>query len=175
MEDKRKLVEAIDSGQMPLFYGDTQPLQSPIKTSGEGQDLTDFEPCMFFFYGTLMDPEVLQSVAALEDLPELQDAWLEGFELKMWNRRYPTLLPKENIKGRIKGKAWKVTSIEQCLRLQHYETSAYECCDCVVRTDDQQLIKALTFKWARDPSSAELSDGMFDLAYWQKNHKPPTF
>ncbi|KAM0321705.1 hypothetical protein ACHAQA_009944 [Verticillium albo-atrum] len=176
--DQTELVKVTKAGKAPVLHEEGQPLGEPATTENEEPE-EPFEPCFFFFYGTLMDPEVLRTVAALDSLPELQDAWLAGFEMKMWNGRYPTLLPKEGMSpaDTIQGKSWQATSIDQCLRLQLYETSAYECCDCVVQTGEGQSITALTFKWARDPGSAQLSSskGGFDLEHWQKNYKPLMF
>ena len=154
------------------FHEKIQPPQPPEKrTSGSHNKWETFEPCMFFLYGTLMDPDVIRAVAVLENTPQLQDAWLEEFELKMWHGRYPTLLAKEGASSKIKGKLWQATSMDQFLGLQFYQTWAYECCDCVVQTADGQSIKALTFKWANDGNSAELLEGGFDLEQGQKDHK----
>ena len=65
--------------------------------------------------------------------------------------------------------------MEQCLRLQRYETSAYEIADCNINLADVEEVKGLAFKWARKPDSAELQDGSFDLEYWQTHHKPVMF
>jgi hypothetical protein len=40
-------------------------------------------PTMFFFYGTLMDPEILQSVLRLSELPQLQRGTILNFTIKM--------------------------------------------------------------------------------------------
>lgn len=48
-------------------------LDEPAATNGNG-----FEPCTYFFHGTFMDPDVLQSVAGLQQRAKLHDAWVEG-------------------------------------------------------------------------------------------------
>lgn len=68
----------MDSGQIAQ-YEEQAPAYPPDPPTHE----EEFEPCLLFFYGTLMDPAVLMSVAMLEKLPELEDAWVEGLEMKM--------------------------------------------------------------------------------------------
>jgi hypothetical protein len=152
----------------------------PLDDNAGKQD--DFEPCTFFFYGSLMDPQVLMEVAVLEDEPDLQDVWVEGFEMKMWGGMYPVLLPAKNIDNnggashRIKGKAWRTTTMDQCLRLQLYETSAYEAADCrLYHSGGGEPTKGLVFVWAKNPGSDQLAEGAFDLEHWQKTHKPSRF
>lgn len=169
-------MEAIKSGLIPVY---DEP-ESPPKHSSNSNlepvdDQEDSEPCTFFFYGTLMDPEVLMVVAMLDDWPQLQDAWIDGFEMKTWNGRYPTLLPTNSNPSRIQGKAWRATTMDQCLRLQRYETSAYDVADCHINMGNKEPVKGLSFKWARDPTSSELVEGSFDLEHWQKTHKTPLF
>ncbi|KAK0710532.1 hypothetical protein B0T21DRAFT_376738 [Apiosordaria backusii] len=166
----------MNSGLIPVYdEPEYLPQEQPKASVEEPQDDQDFEPCTFFLYGTLMDPEVLMVVAMLGNLPQLQDAWIEGFEMKMWNGIYPTLLPNEGAQGRISGKAWQANTMAQCLRLQRYETSAYEVADCRIHLGEDELVKGLVFKWAKDPKSAELADGAFDLDHWQRTHKTSLF
>lgn len=135
-----------------------------------------FEPCTFFFYGSLMDTDVLTRIAQLDDYPDLQDAWVEGFEMKMWGGIYPVLLPTNNPNDRIRGKAWRATTKEQCLRLQRYETSAYEAAACLLNhPEGGEPTEGLVFVWAGDRRSHQLTEGVFDLEHWQKTHKPGRF
>lgn len=143
----------------------------PTTTPKDG-DVDAFEPTLFFFYGTLMDPDVLSAIAQLDDTPELAPAWVAGWEMKMWSGRYPTLVPGE---GKIAGRAWRATSRAQCLRLQRYETSAYDTAPVDIHLESGEVVQGMTFKWARGARSRELSDGTFDLAYWQEHHKSRMF
>ena len=59
----------------------TQPAQETMADI-HGDD--EFQPCLLFFYGSLMDTDVLRMVAGLEATPVLQDASIEGFKMKMW-------------------------------------------------------------------------------------------
>ncbi len=102
-----------------------------------------FPPRTLFFYGSLMDPEVLSRVARLWQKPKLEDAWVEGFEMKLWNGLYPVLLPVTSGTGstttseasagnRVRGKAWVATEKDQIEWLQRYETKAYRPVECEV-------------------------------------------
>ncbi|OAA64360.1 AIG2-like protein [Niveomyces insectorum RCEF 264] len=175
-EDKIRLAAAMQSGDLPL-YDASAVLKPDEKNAAEKQSggNDDFEPCTFFFYGTLMDPEVLMVVAMLRDLPEMAEAWVDGFEMKLWSGIYPTLLPKEGAQDRIVGCAWRATTMAQCLRLQKYETSAYEPAECDIHLASGDTVRGMTFQWARDGKSKELCDGQFSLKHWQEHHKKPMF
>lgn len=169
----------MNAGLVPLYEVPESPPKLHSSPSAEEplDDQGDFEPCTFFVYGSLMDPHVLTKVLTLEEAPQLRDAWIEGFEMKMWNSIYPTLLPTDtdSAQSRIKGKAWRATTMDQCLCLQMYETWAYEATDCRIYLVDGEPVKGLVFTWARDPKSSELVGGLFDLEHWQKTHKATFF
>lgn len=116
-----------------------------------------------------MDPEVLQAVLGLREVPNVQEGCIEGFMMKMWGI-YPTLLPHEG--GKVFGTAWKVDSLSQFLRLKEYETSVYTWCSCQIElSNGESLFGCRTFCWAGDPNSKELVEGSFDLQRYQKYFK----
>ncbi|KAK4236183.1 AIG2-like protein [Achaetomium macrosporum] len=157
IELRIKMVEAINSGRLALYCEPESPPNSKDTTVSAKEPLggdQDISPCILFVYGTLMDPEMLMAVAGLAREPRLQNAWIEAFGMKMWNGIYPAALPPS-----------------QCLRLQRYETSAYEPADCQIHVRDNAPVKGLVFKCARDPTSSELVEGAFDLEHWQMTHK----
>jgi hypothetical protein len=43
----------------------------------------EFRPFHMFFYGSLIDPEVLQAILNLPDLPRMQPATITGYRIKM--------------------------------------------------------------------------------------------
>ncbi|KAK6836954.1 hypothetical protein PG987_007449 [Apiospora arundinis] len=43
-----------------------------------------FRPRHFFFYGSLMDPEVFQAVTKSAKAPIMRKGWIKGFRMKMW-------------------------------------------------------------------------------------------
>ncbi|PVH82196.1 hypothetical protein DL98DRAFT_620988 [Cadophora sp. DSE1049] len=134
------------------------------------QKQTDpFRPCYMFFYGSLMDAEVLQSVLNLPETPSVMQGKTRGFSMKMWGI-YPTII--RNPEGTISGTVWKVDSESHFLRLQEYETSVYTWSHCdVVLKDGRELKECRTFCWAGDVNSKELEEGTFDLLRYQKYFK----
>ena len=132
-----------------------------------------WKPTMFFFYGTLMDPEILQSVLGLSELPKLQRGTILNFKIKIWGI-YPALVRAEG-EG-VAGMAWEVQTEEQFRRLRRYETSAYTWCYCNIDlADGGRVDYARTFRWDGDSESRELKDGAFDLVRWQTFFKPSIF
>ncbi|KAI0424922.1 hypothetical protein F5Y09DRAFT_122788 [Xylaria sp. FL1042] len=55
-----------------------------------------FKPSHMFFYGTLMDADVLQHITRYPTKPVLRQGWITGFKRKMWGDSYPTLIPLDN-------------------------------------------------------------------------------
>jgi gamma-glutamylcyclotransferase (GGCT)/AIG2-like uncharacterized protein YtfP len=128
-----------------------------------------FEPCFFFFYGSLMDPEVLQTILKLPEAPVALEGSVTGFAVKMWGI-YPTLIPCAG--GKVLGRAWRVNERSQFLRLQAYETSAYTWCTCDIQLVSGEAVSGCrTFCWAGDPRSKELEEGTFDLERYQRYFK----
>lgn len=128
-----------------------------------------FEPCFLFFYGSLMDTEVLQTIARLPEVPAVQEGSVTGFEMKMWGI-YPTLIPCAG--GQVSGTAWKVNEPGPFFRLQNYETSAYTWCSCEIRLSNGEILRGCrTFCWAGDVNSIDLKEGKFDLKHYQKYFK----
>lgn len=128
-----------------------------------------FEPCFLFFYGSLMDAEVLQAIAGLPEVPAVQEGFVTGFEMKMWGI-YPTLIPYAG--GQVSGTVWKVNEPGPFFRLQKYETSAYTWCPCEIQLSNGEILRGCrTFCWAGDVNSKELKVGKFDLEHYQKYFK----
>ena len=116
-----------------------------------------------------MDPEVLQAILDLPELPTTRLATISGFSIKMWGI-YPTLI--HCYSGSVTGTLWKVTSEAQFDRLAAYETAAYRWDECnAVLEGGDVLENCRTFCWAGEPDSKELEDGSFDLERYQKYFK----
>lgn len=141
-------------------------------------------PQYMFFYGTLMDPALLQTVAGLAYLPQVRKATLKGFKPMMWGEIYPTLLrfrpsaPSEESPF-IPGVVWKVESPINITRLAEYETNAYKLCfdvDVDLEEEDRSGSEVLkgcgTFIWAGEEDDEELEEGLFDLRRYQIYFKP---
>lgn len=63
-----------------------------------------FKPCFMFFYGSLMDPEVVQTVLGLPEPPVMEKGLITGFKIRMWSI-YLTLVPCAGFK--VYGTVWK--------------------------------------------------------------------
>lgn len=117
-----------------------------------------------------MDPEVLQAVLGLPELPVVESGSVCGFSTKMWGI-YPALIPHEG--GRVSGSMWGVNSEAQFLRLKEYETSAYTWCVCDIELSSGAVLNGCrTFCWAGNSDSKELEEGFFDLQRYQRYFKP---
>ncbi|KAH4037184.1 hypothetical protein HBI70_072990 [Parastagonospora nodorum] len=133
----------------------------------------EFRPLHMFFYGSLMDPDVLQAILNLPDLPTMQPATITGYRIKMWSI-YPTLVPSSSSEGgSVKGMLWETTSDKQIERLAAYETAAYKSEECEAVLTGGEVIKGCrTFCWAGRPDSRELEEDSFDLDWYQRYFKP---
>nr|POE99347.1 hypothetical protein CFP56_52740 [Quercus suber] len=82
-------------------------------------------PTWYFFYGTLLRPEVLRRILDLPEEPSYRPAHIVGFELSKWGQ-YLTLIdgPRDN---EVAGAAYLVESEEHANKLARYETDAYTC------------------------------------------------
>ncbi|KAF2647115.1 hypothetical protein K491DRAFT_672449 [Lophiostoma macrostomum CBS 122681] len=152
--------EPIGKSQYCHFLKDTK-----VSMPGE-----PFQPLHMFFYGSLMDPEVLQAILDLPELPTTRSATMSGFNIKMWGI-YPALIPSHS--GSVTGTVWMVTSETHFDRLAAYETTAYRCDECEAVLEGGEVLKnCRAFCWAGEPDSKELEDGSFDLERYQKYFKP---
>lgn len=119
----------------------------------------------FFFYGTLMDPQIAQEVLGLSEPPVLKAALLKnrGY-LRMWGP-YPAFVADRNPRVDVKGVACEIEGAERKDRLATYEGNNYDETKCLINlvTDDGEsdYIVARTFAWIGDED--ELSEGSFDL------------
>jgi hypothetical protein len=117
-----------------------------------------------------MDPEVIQTILNLAELPTTKPATLSGFRIKLWSI-YPALVP--STPGSVNGTVWKVDTEEHFNRLAAYETSVYDWVECDITLEDSTVLpNCRTFCWAEIPDSNELEEGSFDLQRYQKYFKP---
>ncbi|KAJ0121128.1 hypothetical protein J7T55_008290 [Diaporthe amygdali] len=133
------------------------------------------KPKNLFFYGSLMDPDVIRVIAETSTEPDLHKASIHGFKLKMWGF-YPTLVPGD-IEDTVHGVYWQAENNRQLSLLQRYETHRYRPATCSIHVEkDGSIIEdGLTFVWASDPGSSELKDGEFLLERYQLYFKPDAF
>ncbi|KAI3396844.1 hypothetical protein diail_11616 [Diaporthe ilicicola] len=133
------------------------------------------KPKNLFFYGSLMDPDVIRVIADTSVEPQLHKASIHGFRLKMWGV-YPTLVPGD-AGDTVQGVYWQAENHRQLGLLQRYETHRYKPASCSIslEKDGSTIDDGLTFMWAGDPASSELKDGEFLLERYQLYFKPDAF
>jgi hypothetical protein len=121
----------------------------------------------YFFYGTLMKPDILRGVLGLESDPTTRPATLYGYELANWGQ-YRTLLDSAS-DATVVGCTYLVQSVEAAHKLAYYETDAYTLAACTIRLDGEpggEPVQAKTFKYAGDARA--LREGRFDRTLWER-------
>lgn len=129
-----------------------------------------YEPIYYFFYGTLMKPNILKGVLNLQTEPILRPAKVYGYELTNWGQ-YKALVDGESGTA-LTGCAYLVESLEHEYRLATYETGAYTLKPCSIyftdgpggREDDRPTA-GKTFMYAGD--AVALKEGRFDRLLWE--------
>lgn len=119
----------------------------------------------YFFYGTLMDPQLLTELLNLSHTPRLRPATLVGYSIKLWGP-YPALVagPANAV---LQGMVYEVESKAHAARLAEYETSAYAPAVCSIHFVDglePRETSGFTFLYVGD--SRQIKNGTFDLATW---------
>ncbi|KUI58380.1 hypothetical protein VP1G_05674 [Cytospora mali] len=119
---------------------------------------------LYFFYGSLMFPRMLQHVLDLHELPELKPAEVVGLHLKMWGP-YPALVNGESGEV-VRGMAYEVESGEQKDKLARYETECYRTRKFYISVLGEEKVLGTTFVWNGD--SDGLDEGTFDVKSWEE-------
>ncbi|KAH8763225.1 hypothetical protein F5883DRAFT_560162 [Diaporthe sp. PMI_573] len=119
---------------------------------------------LYFFYGSLMFPRMLQHVLDLPELPELKPAEVVGLHMKMWGP-YPALVNGESGEV-VKGIAYEVEGGEQKEKLARYETECYRTRKFYINVLGEGKILGTTFVW--NGHANELDEGVFDVTSWEK-------
>ncbi|OTA55982.1 hypothetical protein K449DRAFT_387745 [Hypoxylon sp. EC38] len=125
-----------------------------------------YTPMTYFFYGTLMQPEILKRVLDLDHEPIMRPAKIIGYSLTKWGD-YNALIDGESGQE-VAGMAYEVKSPEHEYKLAYYETNAYELAPCLIDfTDGKQPDQVIgsTFKYAGD--AVALKEGRFDRKLWE--------
>ncbi|KAF2095298.1 hypothetical protein NA57DRAFT_79789 [Rhizodiscina lignyota] len=144
-----------------------------------------WKPCYMFFYGSLMDSDVLRSILRIPSTPPMRTGSIPNFKMKMWSV-YPTLV--RHISGTVKGVLYWIDDETHFETLAQYETKAYTWCFCDVKLDDNEngnevgvtgdvhggeevLKDCRVFVWAGKSDSKELEGGSFDLEHYRQHYK----
>ena len=122
----------------------------------------------YFFYGTLMDDDVLVRVigAAVRALAS-EPAWIDGYvRLFVAGATYPVLVPRSG--GRVGGRLLRRLDKRQATRVARYEADFYELREVLVTTADGQSGNALTFL---PRPGIKPSPRVWEFDAWQRRHK----
>ncbi len=132
-------------------------------TRGRGRAAVEY-----FFYGTLMDGDVLARVVGQPVPPaRMEAAVVEGYRrLYVTGAWYPMLVPAPG--GRVEGRLVSGIDAAQAARIAHFESDAYELEALPVRAARRGPVRALTFM-ARPGVAASPEE--WDLASWRRRHK----
>lgn len=129
-----------------------------------------YEPVYYFFYGTLVKPDILKGVLGLPTEPILRPANVYGYELTNWGQYKALIDGKPGVA--LAGCAYLVESLDHEYRLAKYETGAYILKPCnIYFTDnpdgreDEEATPGVTFKYAGD--AVALREGRFDRVLWE--------
>jgi gamma-glutamylcyclotransferase (GGCT)/AIG2-like uncharacterized protein YtfP len=143
----RKFLKAANEGWEPKIY----------KTN------KGFRKQFYFFYGSLMDSQMLEKVLQLGSRPELWPAKIIGYKCMLWGQ-YPALLDGDPGEA-VYGMAYEVQSLEEKQRLEAYETDHYKNVACLIKLQNRSEVIGRTFVW--NGEAADLKEGKFDLRDWQ--------
>ena len=122
----------------------------------------------YFFYGTLMDGDVLARVVG-EPVPpaRMEAAVVEGYRrLYVASAWYPLLVPAPG--GRVEGRLVSGIDARAAARIAQFESGAYALEALEVRAARRGAVRALTFM-ARPGVAASPEE--WDLASWRRRHK----
>lgn len=128
------------------------------------------DPPPLFFFGTLMDPDILGLVIGRPvDSRELEPAGLSGFRrVRVAGASYPMLVPDPA--GFVEGRLWRGGTASERARLDAYEGPAYRLEPVVVETRSGERVAALVYLAV--PGSLRPSEEPWELAAWQARFKP---
>nr|POF15357.1 hypothetical protein CFP56_42246 [Quercus suber] len=136
-------------------------------------------PGLYFFYGSLQDPDILREILQQHDRPLLRPAWIMGYRLRLWGQ-YPALIDASQ--EVVKGLVFEVPDEASAAKLAAYETDNYWPAPCRINfsedngeEQDQSVsgeeeggedrsVSGFVFKYCGN--SNDLSDGEFDLDRW---------
>ncbi|MCJ1313073.1 hypothetical protein MMC25_006750 [Agyrium rufum] len=122
----------------------------------------------YFFYGSLMDPDLLTEILNLKELPKLRAAYTSGYATKLWGQ-YPALVEDTKTSARIEGVMFDVECMQVGERLAEYETGNYLAKPCLITYVNDGVttfFDGYTFVFVGNPR--DLSEGSFDLQLWLK-------
>lgn len=122
----------------------------------------------FFFYGTLIDPDVRRLVLGADAPASVEKAWLAGWRrVPMVGRTYPGLVrdPLATVDG-VLARGFDEAAKT---RLDRYEGDEYELIMVEVETETSRRVAARVY--VPRPGSFRRGRGMWDYGDWARRHK----
>jgi Gamma-glutamyl cyclotransferase, AIG2-like len=106
----------------------------------------DEYPVLYFFYGTLAEPDRLVRLLDLDSEPDLKTAFVIGGAMETWGGTYKGLVGVPGSISKVNGWAYLVKSAEDESKLRQYETRRYEVSRCEIYLENElEAQKGLTF------------------------------
>jgi hypothetical protein len=134
----------------PTLGSDIEPTLPQFRADTATQTFyptQDQYPVLYFFYGTLADPEFLARKLDLPDCPILEPATISGGTLRIWGGKYKALVDGPTT-ATVSGWAYEVACKDHEDQLRFYETDQYEVVRCDIRMQSTgETVKGLTFRF----------------------------
>ncbi|MCS6781008.1 MAG: gamma-glutamylcyclotransferase [Geminicoccaceae bacterium] len=123
-----------------------------------------------FFFGTLMDPDILGLVIGRRvEEGELEPARLTGFRrVRVAGASYPMLVPDPE--ASVEGRLWRGGTASERARLDAYEGPGYRLEPVVVEARGGERVEALVYRAVE--GALRPSGEPWELALWQARFKP---
>ncbi len=123
----------------------------------------------FFFYGTLMDRDLLEAVIGRKvKNAALSPAVLRGYrKVSLRGRAYPAALAME--RSSIRGVLFSRATTRDFMRLNAYEDDGYELARVGVHGKGRTMVHAFLF--AAEPGAYAISRKPWSLKNWRRRHK----
>ncbi|EEP81521.1 predicted protein [Uncinocarpus reesii 1704] len=130
----------------PFLGVDTTLPQYRPQGSGFVRPMQYQYPVVYFFYGTLGEPDRLVRLLGLKTAPKLEEATVAGGKIKTWVGGDKALVDG-SFTSRVRGVAYEVVSKEHEDALRRYETGKYEVVRCNIHTEERGVVRGLTFRF----------------------------
>jgi len=122
----------------------------------------------FFFYGTLIDPDVRRAVLGRAAPARVEPAILRGWRrVPVAGKTYPAITPDP--RGAVDGVVARGLGRAACRRLRLYEDDFYDLITVDVELADGFTRPACVF--AVGPGVGRRTAASWDIADWQRRHK----
>lgn len=120
---------------------------------------------LYFFYGSLMYPRMVQYVLSLSNLPKPKPTEIVGLRIKMWGP-YPTLV-NGGSGAVVRGMTYEIEGTAQKEKLANQEIEYYRTQKVFISVHGkEQKVQGTAFVW--NGKSDELDEGTFDTQSWEK-------